>query len=111
MSINYINSINSITVTIRKPDTKCTPEVMILSSPDSPPSLSRKEICTYYNVTFEYTFSDISLIYSDNIYDQITKIYNYINMNTRFNVNYGDIIEFDNGTFYFFYLPPILIDV
>lgn len=106
-----INSINSITVTIRKPDTKCTPEVMILSSYDSPPSLSRKQIRTYYNHTFDYTFSDSSIIHSDDICEKITKIYNYINTNTRFNVNYGDIIEFDSDTFYFFYLHPIRIDV
>jgi hypothetical protein len=99
------------TVTIRKPDTKSISPSMILSTVDIPPSLSQREIRTYYNNTFEYTFSDNTVIAdNDDICTKITKIYNYINKNTQYNVNYGDIIEFQDGTFYFFHLTPILID-
>ncbi len=101
MSLTY-------TITIRKPDTKCIQRHMILSSIEDPPDLSVKEIKVYYNDTFDYTLKYDEYNF-DNMSDTITKIYNHINKNTQYNINYGDIVEFPNGVFYFFHLEPVLI--
>jgi hypothetical protein len=99
---------NTYTVIIRKPDTKCIPIYMILTYPENPPDLSVKQIRLYYNDTFEISLN-INEYNFDDISNTITKIYNHINNNTSYSVNYGDIIEFPNEVFYFFYLNPILI--
>jgi hypothetical protein len=97
------------TITIRKADTKCTPANMLLTTPDMPPDMSTKDIQVYYNNIFNLVLNnnDYNL---DDVSNTINKIYDYINTDTQYTVNYGDIIELPNKVFYFFYLDPILIN-